>query len=85
MARLKFEMWPYRDKPDGKIDGYMSRFTDGTGRWTDSWWASPPASIDHVGPEYLRQRHRHPNVASARHDDFIKRRFRECVAAVKEG
>ncbi len=84
MARLKFEMWPYRN-PDGQLNGYMSRFTDGKGRSTDSWWCSPPASIDHVGPEYLRQRHRHPNVANAKHDAFIKHRFRECVATAKGG
>lgn len=74
MARLKFEMWVHVPKP-GETDGYMSRFTDGKGLFTDSWWSSPPASIDHVGPEYLVQRHRHPNVR--RNHDFIKMRYKE--------
>jgi hypothetical protein len=73
MARLKFEMWPAR--PESR--GYISRFTDGRGRFTQSWWSSPPDSIDHVGPEYLRNPHRHPNVANKRHDTFVKRRFKE--------
>ncbi|WP_135553308.1 hypothetical protein [Paenibacillus cymbidii] len=72
--RLKFEMWPHI--PHGKPqNGYMTRFTDGKGRDTESWWSSPPMSIDHVGPEYLQQRHR--NCLNARHDAFIKRRYKE--------
>jgi hypothetical protein len=77
MARLKFEMWKDRD---GNV---MSRFTDGTGRFTDSYWSSPPVSIDHVGPEYLKQRHRHPNVRNSRHDAFIKNRYKEEVAVLR--
>ncbi|GKS12830.1 hypothetical protein YDYSY3_38300 [Paenibacillus chitinolyticus] len=77
MARLKFEMWKDRD---GNI---MSRFTDGKGRSTDSYWASPPESIDHVGPEYLPQRYRHPNVKGVRHIEFVKRRFKEEVKTLK--
>ncbi|ETT33296.1 hypothetical protein [Paenibacillus sp. FSL R5-808] len=82
--RLKFEMWEYREKPDAEINGYMSRFTDGKGIYTDSWWCSPPASIDHVGPEYLRQRYRHPNVRNARHEQFIKSRYKEEIQRLKE-
>lgn len=77
MKRLKFEMWKDRD---GNI---MSRFTDGRGISTDSYWCSPPESIDHVGPEYLPQRHRHPNVRNQRHAEFIKRRFKEEVLKVR--
>ncbi|MEH7087313.1 hypothetical protein V7139_32140 [Neobacillus drentensis] len=82
MARLKFEMWPYIDSKGNK-DGYMTRFTDGNGYSTESWWSSPPASIDHVGPEYLKQRHRHPNVRNARHDAFFKRRYKEEIIKFK--
>ena len=77
MARLKFEMWKDRD---GNI---MSRFTDGKSRSTDSYWSSPPASIDHVSFGYLSQRHRHPNVRNAKHDEFIKRRFKEEIALLR--
>lgn len=77
MKRLKFEMW--KDW-DGNI---MSRFTDGRGIYTDSYWSSPPASIDHVGPEYLTQRHRHPNVKGGRHIDFIKKLFKEEVLKLR--
>ena len=83
MARLKFEMWPYEPKPS-EFDGYMSRFTDGNGNYTDSWWSSPPASIDHVGPEYLPQRHRHPNVKNSKHAEFIKRRYKEEMARLRQ-
>jgi hypothetical protein len=79
MPRLKFEMWKYERKP-GEFDGYMSKFTDGKGRWTESWWSSPPKSIDHVGPEYLRHNYRHPNVKTTKHDEFIKRRYKEEMA-----
>ncbi|MDB5056139.1 MAG: hypothetical protein JWM44_4189 [Bacilli bacterium] len=79
MARLKFEMWLHRPE----VGGVMSRFTDGKGRYTESWWSSPPLSIDHVGPEYLPQPHRHPNVRSDRHNEFIKRRFKEEVINFK--
>ncbi|MCY9593741.1 hypothetical protein PC41400_21660 [Paenibacillus chitinolyticus] len=77
MARLKFEMWK---DGDGNI---MSRFTDGKGRSTDSYWCGPPESIDHVGPEYLPQRHRHPNVRGGRHIEFIKRQYKIEVAKVR--
>jgi len=83
LARLKFEMWVYLDKD--QLNGIMSRFTDGRGIFTDSWWSSAPQSIDHVGPEYLRQRHRHPNVRNAKHDAFIKSRFKEEMARLSEG
>lgn len=76
MARLKFEMWKFERNP-GEFDGFISRFTDGKGHWTESWWSNPPSSIDHVGPEYLRHNYRHPNVRTASHDKFIKRRFKE--------
>lgn len=83
MARLKFEMWPHI--PQGKPqDGYMSRFTDGRGRQTESWWSSPPASIDHVGPEYLKLNYRHPNCRNAHHEAFIKRRYKEEMNRLKE-
>jgi hypothetical protein len=76
MRRLKFEMWKHRD------GGVMTRFTDGRGIYTDSWWSSPPSSINHVGPEYLLNRH--PNVRNDRHVDFIKRCFKEEVVNFKE-
>jgi hypothetical protein len=79
MARLKFEMY----KALKRDRGVYSRFTDGTGHHTTSWWDSPPDSIDHVGPEYLRQPHRHPNVRNARHNEFIKRRFKEEMARLR--
>lgn len=82
MQRLKFEMWKYQRKP-GELSGYMSRFTDGKGRWTESWWNNPPSSIDHAGPEYLQQSYRHPNVRNAKHDAFIKRRFKEEMARLR--
>ncbi len=77
MARLKFEMWKDRD---GNI---MSRFTDEKGHSTDSYWSSPPESIDHVGPEYLRYNYRHPNVRNARHQAFVKREFKEQVVKLR--
>ncbi|MNL06606.1 hypothetical protein D3C87_1272460 [compost metagenome] len=83
MGRLKFEMWEYRRNPDSEANGFMSRFTDGTGKSTDSWWCSPPLSIDHVGPEYLKYSYRHPNVRNARHIEFIKRRYKEEILKVK--
>lgn len=82
MARLKFEIRPHVDW-NGKPDGYTSRFTDGNGVSTESWWSSPPASIDHVGPEYLPSRH--PNVRTSRHDAFIKGRFKELMKPIKDG
>lgn len=81
MKRLKFEMWVYEPKP-GETNGYMSRFTDGKGRFTDSWWSSPPSSIDHVGYGYLRNPHRHPNVRTEYHAEFIKWRFKVEVAKI---
>ncbi|NEU27055.1 hypothetical protein G3M74_13210 [Paenibacillus polymyxa] len=77
MGRLKFEM--YKDR-DGNA---MSRFTDGNGVSTESYWCSPPPSIDHVGPEYLKQRHRHQNVRTVRHMEFIKERYKEEVLKVR--
>lgn len=82
MQRLQFEMWQYEPKP-GEFDGFMSRFTDGNGKWTDSWWSSPPPSIDHVGPEYLKNPHRHPNVIYDRQIVFVKRRYKEEYAKLK--
>ncbi|URJ46398.1 hypothetical protein MF628_000928 [Paenibacillus polymyxa] len=79
MSRLKFEMW----KHDPKYGGYMSRFTDGKGKWTDSWWSSPPPSIDHVGREYIPNRH--PNVRTTQHDQYIKNRFKEEMAKLAGG
>lgn len=76
MQKLKFEMWKYERKP-GELDGYMSRFTDGKGNYTESWWASPPDSIDHVGREYLVAHYRHPNIKTLKHDEFVKARFKE--------
>ncbi|MRX54823.1 hypothetical protein GJU41_12645 [Bacillus idriensis] len=84
MKRLKFEMWRYERKP-GEFDGVMSRFTDGKGTWSDSWWCSPPKSIDHVGEEYLQQPHRHPNVRTKIHDTFIKRRYKEEMMKLSAG
>ena len=74
MARLKFEMWK------GRAGNIMSRYTAGKGCSTDSYWCSLPVSIDHVSFGYLSQRHRHPNVRNVKHDEFIKRRFKEEIA-----
>jgi len=79
MGRLKFEM----KKDETEERSVYTYFTDGNGIVTESWWSSPPSSIDHVGPEYLRQRHRHPNVSNKRHDEFIKRRFKEEIVKLK--
>ncbi|MDF2649576.1 MAG: hypothetical protein K0Q73_5381 [Paenibacillus sp.] len=75
-SRLKFVIF----KALARDRGVISRFTDGTGHFTQSWWDAPPTSIDHVGPEYLRQPHRHPNVRNTRHIEFIKRRYKEEIA-----
>jgi len=83
MSRLMFEMWQYRASPLDPINGYISRFTDGKGRFTDSWWSSPPQSIDHVSFGYLSQRHRHPNCTNKRQDEFIKSHYGEEFAKVK--
>lgn len=83
MARLKFEMNIHYSIRKER-DGYISVFTDGTGWATQSWWSSPPSSIDHVGPEYLKNPHRHPNVRNNRHQTFIKKRFKEEVARIKQ-
>lgn len=72
MKRLKFEMWLHRPE----VGGIMSRFTDGRGISTKSWWSSPMQSIDHVGPEYLKNPHRHPNVRNVKHATFIKRQYK---------
>jgi hypothetical protein len=74
--KLKFEMWKHERKPN-EFDGYMSRFTNGNGDYTESWWSSPTKSIDHVGSEYLRYNYRHPNVKTKQHEEFIKRRYKE--------
>lgn len=79
--RLKFEMW--RNETKIGEDGYISRFTDDKGNSTESYWSSPPASIDHVGPEYLKYQYRHPNVRNSRHDEFIKQRFKEEMARLR--
>lgn len=82
MQRLQFRMWEWRRSPfDEKHDGYMSQFTDGTGTYTDSWWSNPPSSIDHVDVRYLKNRH--PNVRNARHEEFIKRAFKEEVSRLR--
>ncbi|PYE52516.1 hypothetical protein HUB98_26350 [Paenibacillus barcinonensis] len=70
--RLKFEMWKATQPYSG---GYVSMFTDGKGRTSTSWRAKPMMSIDHAGPEYLPGRHN--NVRTARHDQFIKKRYKE--------
>lgn len=76
MQRLHFRMWEWRRMPfDEKHYGYISQFTDGNGIFTESWWSNPPSSIDHVGSGYLKNRH--PNVKNARHEAFVKRRFKE--------
>ena len=77
--RLQFAMWKYHRSPDN-YDGVISRFTDGKGVMTDSWWSSPPEDIDHVGIEYLSQPHRHPNVKTVKHEESVKRRFKEEMA-----
>lgn len=69
--RLKFEMC----KADPEYGGYESKFTDGKGRSSTSWWSKPQMSIDHAGPEYLRNRYN--NVRTERHDQFIKKRYKE--------
>ncbi|MGF6352462.1 hypothetical protein ABIE27_000358 [Paenibacillus sp. 4624] len=77
MSRLKFQMW----KAEPRYGGYMSLFTDGKGVWTESWWSSPPSSIDHVGREYIPNRH--PNVKNLRHDQFVKQQYKQEMARLK--
>ncbi|CRK80328.1 hypothetical protein [Neobacillus massiliamazoniensis] len=40
-----------------------------------SWWSSPPNSIDHADIGYIKGRY--GNVRTKRHEEFIKKRFKE--------
>lgn len=68
MARLKFEMFP-------DANGLTSVFTDGNSVSSETWWGSPPSSIDHVCIRYLSERFK--NCKTPRHEAFIKKRYRE--------
>lgn len=80
MARLKFEM--FIDAWSAKNRGISSRFTDGKGRSTVTWWSSPPGSIDHVDIGYLKGRF--SNVKTKRHEEFIKSNFKEQMKQFEE-
>ncbi|MBY0122180.1 hypothetical protein [Bacillus sp. S/N-304-OC-R1] len=80
MARLKFEM--FLSDYCTKHRGISSRFTDGKGRSTVSWWSSPPDSIDHVDITYLQGRY--GNVRTKRHEEFLKQRFKEEMKRFEE-
>ncbi|OAS19273.1 hypothetical protein [Paenibacillus oryzisoli] len=81
-GRLKFEMWRYESKP-GEFNGFKSRFTDGNGKYTESWWSNPSRSIDHAHHAYIADRHR--NVKSGRHSDFIKQRYKLEMSRLRDG
>lgn len=68
MPRLKFEMFP-------DADGLTTVFTDGNGVSSETWWGSPPSSIDDVCIRYLADRF--SNCKKPRHEAFIKRRYHE--------
>ena len=70
---LSFEM--YLDQFCIENRGICSKFTDGKGIESITWWSSPPESIDHVDIGYIKGRH--GNVKTVRHEEFIKRRFKE--------
>lgn len=80
MSRLKFEM--YLDEYCVKNRGISSKFTDGKGLVSVSWWSSPPSSIDHVDIGYLKGRY--GNVKTKRHEEFIKKRFKEEMKRFEE-
>lgn len=71
MARLKFDM--IRES-----NGITTMFTDGRGVRSESWWGSPPTSIDHVCIRYLSDRF--DNCKTPRHEAFIKQQFKEQYA-----
>jgi hypothetical protein len=73
MARLKFEM--FLDSWSSENHGISSRFIDGNGIESTTWWSSPPSSIDHVDIGYLRGRF--GNVKTKRHEEFIKYQFKK--------
>jgi len=76
MTRLKFEG---HKEPKG---GVTTIFTDGKGTDTSTWWSSPPNSIDHVDLMYLQGRH--PNARNERHEEFIKKEFKNLIKTLKE-
>ena len=80
MAHLKFEM--YLDEWCIKNRGISSKFTDGNGYSSISWWSSPPDSIDHVDLGYIKGRY--GNAKTKRHEEFIKKRFKEEMERFKE-
>lgn len=81
-TRLKFEMWRHESKT-GEFDGFKSRFTDGNGRYTESWWSNPSRSINHADDVYIAGRH--PNAISSRHSDFIRQRYEEEISRLRDG
>lgn len=80
MARLKFEM--FLDDKCKENRGISSKFTDGNGHSSFSWWSSPPTSIDHVDITYLQGRY--SNVRTKRQVEFIKKQFKEEMKQFKE-
>jgi hypothetical protein len=77
-SHLKFDMWLHRPE----VGGIMCSFTDGKGATLETWFGSPPLSIDHVGPEYLGNRF--ANVSNEKHCEFIKRRYKEEITKFRK-
>lgn len=80
MPRLKFELFIQ----DGSTRGISSRFTDGAGRSTVSYWSSPPRdaankySLAIAATCYLKGRY--PNIKTERHAQFIRDEFKRQIA-----
>lgn len=71
MARLKFEMFP-------EGNGLTTVFIDENGQSSETWWGSPPESIDHVCIRYLSDRF--SNCMTPRHEAFIKSEYKQQFA-----
>lgn len=80
MTRLKFELFIQ----EHSTRGISSRFTDGTGRSTISYWSSPPQnlskeySLANAETDYLKGRY--PNIKTERHAQFIRDEFKRQIA-----
>jgi hypothetical protein len=72
-GRLQFIM--YIDDFCLKNGGISSKFINGNGDWSTSWWSSPPEDIDHVSLDYIQDRY--STARTKRHEEFIKQRFKE--------
>lgn len=80
MNKLKFKVIP-TDKIR-KEKGVITQFIDGKGHLSESWWTSPPESIDHAGIDYLKNRHL--NIKTEKHVSFIQAEFKKQMALLNE-